>query len=481
MNRKGNLKADLSREEIPERPGIMARRTALEVFAGALEGGLDAHEEIRERARQFNLSKRDIDLIYQLTSGCIRRKATLDAIINAFLDKPVDTNPLKPELRNLLRLGIYQLIFCEGIPGRAAVNETVELAKEMGRERLSGMINGILRTILRETIFRDDDSLVPARNVVFIRLGRSAEFKRDILPDAEYDIADYLAGQYSYPAWLVRRWLDRFGQRCVMKLLVAGNEKPAIYLRPFMPKTDVKGLIELLVGEGVEASPSSSGLTVALSGDFNVGGLKALKRGYCLVQDDTAASVVPFLAPKTEGRSLDLCAAPGGKACQLAEMVGGQGQVIAVDIESKRLRALWENIKRLGLKNIEVVEADGRNLPDLGGLFDDVLVDAPCSNSAVLRRRIEARWRMDERSIRKLSLIQRELALSAARKLKIGGVMVYSTCTLEPEENRGVVDWLTSMQGESDVPVMRLEEDRLILPAPAGPDGGYMARLIRTG
>jgi len=451
-------------------PGIPARRAALEAVGEVLDGQGKLQEVLQQRAGVRRLSDRDRSLARELAAGCVRHLAVLDAVAQAFCRK--EWRRLHPAVKHLLRLGIYQLLFCDGIPARAAVNETVSLAHVLGQRRASGLVNAVLRAVEREVEFV---RRAPGerRNVLPCRPGRWAVFKRPVLPDPGRSRAALMAVQYSYPEWLVRRWLARYGPEKTRALCLAGNEEAPVFLRPH-PPLDVAGLIERLRDEGVEATASPSGRTAKLPPGVDTRRLRVLSDGLCLVQDDSAAAVAPFLAPEPGERVLDLCAAPGGKTCHLAALVGPDGEVVAVDHNARRLKRLLENVQRLGLANVATVEADGRSLPDLGGPFDRVLVDVPCSNTAVLRRRIEARWRVTERTLIELSRLQYELALAGAQCLKPGGALVYATCTMEPEENQHV---LTRLIGAG--PDLAMEGERQILPGAGGGDGVYMARLVR--
>ena len=477
------LRGEKSRDNSSD---LAARRVSLEVITRALSGGAKFQDVLHERADACRLSRRDRALAHELAAGCIRRLATLDAVIAAFCRK--ELRGVDAPVRHMLRLGAYQLLFCDGIPARAAVNETVELAHEVGRHRATGFINAVLRAIERDVEFVTRRPAA-GRRALLCRPGRWAVFKRGFLPDPKRSRAAYLAVQHSYPEWLIRRWLARYGPGRARELLLAGNEKAPVFLRPHPPAADGPRLIELLAGEGIEATMSASGRTVKLPPGVDTRSLNVLRDGVCLVQDDSAAAVVPFLAPERGSRVLDLCAAPGGKSCQLAAAVGREGQVVAVDSSGRRLERLVENVQRLGLSNVAVVEADGRSLPDLGGPFDYVLLDAPCSNTAVLRRRLEARWRVTESSLIELSCLQYELALSGARALKPGGKMVYCTCTMEPEENQNVLTQLIGAGGvpfsdhsgkeESSPAFLAMEQEQQLFPTPGGGDGVYMVRLIR--
>ena len=324
-----------------------SRRVAMEVLGRVLTSSARLQEMLPERAKVYRLSRRDEAFARELAAGCIRRLLTLDSVLEAFCA----WQSVEEAVRHILRLGLYQLMFCDGVPARAAVYESVELARKIGKARAASFLNAVLRAIARDMkITRAPGPKSPpdggqARRAIYCRPGKWATFNRDILPDPQQSDIAYLSRQLSYPEWLVRRWLTRYGRKKTWSLCEAGNEEPPIFLRPHAPKADCQKLIELLAQEGIKAEPSPSGRTVMLPTRVDTRTLKVLREGHCQVQDDSTAAVVTFLGPAKGARVLDLCAAPGGKTCQIAEMVGEEGQVIAVDDDAKRLRRLFENLE----------------------------------------------------------------------------------------------------------------------------------------
>jgi len=463
-------------EKQRERPCLGPRRIALETLGTVLATQKQAQEVLEAKLSRLHLGEEDRALARELVSGCVRRLATLDAVLGAYLARPVDS--LADSVRHLLRIGIYQLLFLDRIPPHAAVNETVALAAAIHQPAARGLVNAVMRQILREVEVRASAEGVAPRRAVPIRPGRWCVFARDILPAPEADRIAWLAAAYSFPAWLVQRWVARFGEEEARRLFIIANEAAPLFLRPRQGRADVASLMTRLAAAGVVATISPSGRTVRLDTRVNVAQLDVLREGLCLVQDDSAAAVVPALDLAPGHQALDLCAAPGGKACQMAEAVGEGGRVVAVDVNASRLQRLRENMERLGLYNIAIVVADATKLePALfHGKFDCVLVDVPCTNTGVLRRRVEARWRIQPADLQSLPVLQLALAKSGALALRPGGIMAYSTCSLEPEENEVVVRALLAA-----FPGLVLEREERILPALDGGDGVYFACLRLGG
>lgn len=451
--------------------GRSPRRLALRTLDAVFSGRRRARRMLDTLFGRHRLPVADRALIQELVGGCIRRKATLDAIVTAYASRPAAD--LDDTVRNILRLGVYQIVFMDRIPAHAAVNESVKLAAGSGHGRAKGFVNAVLRQISREVVFRDTAPPGLSRRVIPRRTGSSGEFARDVLPDPD-DRISFHAAAHSHPVWLVQRWLSAFGEERTVDILVADNEPGPVFLRPNTTRISIEELRERLGAQGVPAVPSPSGRTLRIEERVKVSALEVLREGLCLVQDDSAAGIVPQLEPEPGLHILDLCAAPGGKTCQIAESVGSAGRVVAVEVSAERAERINENARRLGLDNIQVVVADARELDlrDLHEPFDRVLVDVPCTNTGVLRRRVEARWRLRPEDLDDLPQLQFELARAGARALRPGGCIVYSTCSLETEENDDVAERLGD-----EIPSLRVEARALVFPQIGGGDGAYWARL----
>ena len=460
-----------ARDKKPQPDGPPPRRLALRTLDAVFSGRRRTRGTLDMLFRRHRPTAADRALIQELVSGCIRRKATLDAIITAYSSRPAAD--LDGIVRDILRLGVYQIVFMDRIPAHAAVNESVELAAGSGHGRAKGLVNAVLRQISREVLFHDTPPSGLSRRVIPRRTAGSCEFARDILPDPN-DKASFYAASHSHPSWLVQRWLSAFGEERTLGILLAGNVPGPVFLRPNSNRVSIDALRERLDAAGVPPSPSPSGRTLRLEERVNVSALEVLREGLCLVQDDSAAGVVPQMEPAPGLRVLDLCAAPGGKTCQIAESVGPGGRVVAVEVSAARAERINENTGRLGLDNIRVIVADARELDPrvIGEPFDRVLVDVPCTNTGVLRRRVEARWRLRPADLDDLPQLQFELARAGARALRPGGCIVYSTCSLEAEENNIVVERL-----RDEMPSLQVEAGALAFPQIGGGDGAFWARL----
>ena len=423
--------------------------------------------------RLGGLSDADRGLATDLTYGVIRRKATLDAVIVAYAAR--DLAQIDPVLRQILRLGLYQLIYQERIPAHAAVDESVRLTKPMGKARAAGFVNAVLRSVTRELTVEATAPVERPRHALIISASRCCVFRRPVLPSPEQETA-YLAAALSFPEWLIARWRKRFGAKTAHELLTVSNEPAPLFIRPNALKVTRDGLANALGEEGIIATPSPSGLTLAVPAHAKIEELPGFAEGWFMVQDDSSAAVAPFLDPRPGETLLDLCAAPGGKACHAAELMENRGRILAVDNDPRRLSMVNENALRLDIGVIAGAEGEGalfaRSHP---ASFDRVLLDAPCSNTGVLRRRVEVRWRLSDRVIADCARQQAVLLDAALHAVRPGGTVVYSTCSIEPEENEAVVRKALTRH-----PDCTRERSQQLLPAPDGGDGITMARIRRS-
>jgi len=390
-----------------------------------------------------HLRREDPPFVRELVMGVLRRRLTLDTILKAFLKRPLDG--LEPEVRAALRVGLQQLFFMDGVPPHAAVSETVSA---VGKASARAFINGVLRAVLRESNTvspeRDRGGASPTKRLE--RPGRSVSFfSRAVFPDPEQDRAAWLAAVHSHPPFLVRRWLDAVGEALTVERMQNANATPPFVLRPRAPRADAAALVDALRVDGVPAGvlPREHGADAVLVARGARGALsgKAFRGGLFSVQDVDQMDAAELLAPQPGEVIWDACAAPGGKTTQLAELVDGQGRVVATDSNADRVKRIADSVKRLGLQGVEPGVHDllsdqpppGR--PEAG--FDAILVDAPCSNSAVLSRRPEARWRLSEQTLAELVSLQERLLAAARQHLAPGGRLLWSVCSHEPEESLG--------------------------------------------
>lgn len=366
--------------------------------------------------KQSSLSPTDRALLNQLVYGTLRWRGRIDWHLGGALHRPL--HRMNPYLRNVLRLTLYQGLFLDRIPDYAAVNEGVELAKKYGRAPAAGLVNRIARKILKE---KDQCRY----------------------PDPEDDIATSLSVLWSHPVWLVRRWLDAYGKEEAEPLLRANNEEAPLILRANLLRGDRESLVETLRSSEWEALPtrwSSQGIRVKPGAPVDQ--LPGFRDGLFQVQGEASQLIAYLLEPKAGERVLDACAAPGGKATHIAELMGDRGDIIATDVSTRGLDKLKENIGRLGLRSIRPFRLD-QMLGLTGALavpYDRILVDAPCSGLGTLRSHPEAKWQRGEEDIQKLARLQGKILSRVSSYLKPGGILVYATCTLTPEENEQRVE-----------------------------------------
>ena len=399
-------------------------------------------------------TNRDVRFARQLVLGVVRWQKRLDWIIATCCARPVAQ--LAPWARHILRLGTYQLFWLDRVPQSAAVHTSVELAKHLTHQGIASLVNAVLRNLLRQR--------APV-----------------CYPDPRQTPTRYLAVYHSHPEWLVERWVGRWGREIAERVLVANNQ-PAelnIYLNRLRPSRALVAELDLVpVG-------SRPGFYRAVNGAALFGS-RAYQQGQFQVQDPNAGLAVALLNPQPGERLLDLCSAPGGKAVQAAIAMADRGWVVATDISLPRLKRVRENARRLRLHAIRPVARDGTT-PGCG-VFDRVLADVPCSATGVLGRRPDARWRRQPTELATLTARQQVLIQRAYEHLRPGGVLVYSTCSLEEEENEAIVERFLNQ-----TPTARLERadahfpaqpyaDRYVLTIPgqhAG-DGSFAARIRKV-
>lgn len=440
-----------------------AREVAFAVLNCYRESGDFVASQLDRECTAAALSPQDRGLAVELTHGVVRRQATLDAIITPCVSRSRDR--VEPELWTLLQLGAYQLLLLSSIPAHAAVNETVGLAARFGKRQWTGLLNGVLRAIGRIT--SDETVNAAAVDAVPLADGQFRRLSKPAFPDPSSDWPAYLSVAFSYPRWLIDRWSDRFAATDVERLAFWFNAPSPLYLRVNRLRAERQQVLDDLNAAGIEATAGRLPESIRLEARTRFGNLEGAKRGLYTLQDESAMSAVNLLDPQPGETVLDLCAAPGTKTTHIAERMGNTGRVVATDVQQDRLMRVIQNCERLGISIVEPtpIERDGKGIPK--GPFDAILIDAPCSNTGVLGKRPEARWRLSEKDLEELPELQTRLLRQATRRLKPGGRIVYSTCSIEPEENRAVVSAMTDLQ--------LIEEHQHMPGEPA--DGGYQALL----
>lgn len=406
----------------------------------------------------------DRRLLTQVVYGTLRMRGRLDWIICRTYKGNMDN--LDVTLRNILRVGLYQLLFMDRIPEFAVVDESVETAKGM-KPRGAGLVNAVLRTVLRQ---------------------------RDALsyPDRTEDPAGYISVFFSHPRWLVEKWIGMMGVEDTLELCRADNENPPLTVRVNRLKKTREVLLREFLKEGYEARPtafSSDGLTVRLPGPVRE--LRHFQEGDFQIQDEASQLITDLVEPEPGERIMDVCSGVGIKTTHLAERMRNQGRIVALDVNAAKGRALKGLAKRLGITILESRTGDARmELPkELRGIFDRVLVDAPCSGLGTLRRNPEIKWRMTPEEMKRFPPLQKGLLTQAVRCLKKGGILVYSTCTVAVEENDEVVQsFLAENRDVEQVKPPAAVDERLIddqgffrtFPHRHGTDGFFGALLRKA-
>ena len=423
---------------------------------------------------------RDRAFAMELVYGVLRRQETIDWRLEPALKKPLLRLPLMVQM--LLRMGMYQLVYMDRVPASAAVNESVNLAKankaQLGRD-WSGLVNAVLRTVMR----------LPERP----------------LPELQPDPAVALSIRYAVPQWLCTRWVEQMGVERAEAACQTVSAVPALTLRVNRQRVTRDAFLEQLIGAGIAARPTTvSPAGVILEEGRAVTTIPGFQEGLFYVEDEAAQLVPLLLDPQPDERILDVCAAPGGKATHLAELMSNRGQIVAMDRHAGRLQVLKENCQRLGVTIIAPVVGDARELgtvvarqktdPQIPspGVFDRILVDAPCSGIGVLRRHPDAKGKKDVGMFARHQTLQAEILKQASSVLRPGGVLVYSTCSTEPEETEEVIARFSRDHSEyvresivpwlhaSAVPFVTAQGSLCTMGNTLGMDGFYAVRLRKT-
>ena len=441
-----------------------ARETALRVIHAVSENGGYANILLAEELKKGDLSELDRRFATELVYGVVKAGDTLDWIIGRYVNKPV--KKMEPWARCILRLGMYQLFYLTKIPGSAAVNESVNLARRYGTRLKSsaGFINAVLRRASREP--------------------EAAAF-----PQGTGKATEYLSLKEMHPRWLVKHWIGLLGYEAAEKICRFDNEPAVLSVRTNTIKTDRDELMARLTDEGCTVEKSAlvpEGIKITAHGAMK--DIASLAEGLWQVQDESSMLVAQVLDPQPGDFVLDVCSAPGGKTTHLAQLMKNRGRIIAGDLYPARLEKVAENARRLGITIIETAAGDARCIGERYlRQADRVLVDAPCSGLGVLRRRPDARWRVTAEDMKGLPPLQLEILESAAQCVKQGGVLVYSTCTMEPAENAGVVEKFlaankdfTLVETGQYLPEQKRSSRMVqLLPHIDGTDGFFIARMER--
>ncbi|KOP82089.1 16S rRNA methyltransferase [Bacillus sp. FJAT-21945] len=437
------------------------RETALDLLETIEKNQAYSNLLLNNAIKKNEINQKDIGLLTELTYGTLQRRMSLDFYLEPFLN---GNKKVESWVKQLLRLTLYQMVYLDKIPDRAAIFEAVEIAKQKGHKGISGMVNGVLRNIQRQG-----------------------------LPSIETleDPIERLSIETSHPLWLVKRWVDQLGIEQAKQMCEINLTAPLQTARVNLTKISKEDCILKLNEEGfqVEASPVLPEAIKCYRG--NLANSVAFKEGYITIQDESSMLAAYALGAEVNERILDACAAPGGKSTHIAEKMQNTGQVISLDLHEHKVKLIKENATRLELTNIEPSALDSRKVQEHfeKESFDRILLDAPCSGLGVMRRKPDMKYTKKEEDLMQLSSIQLNLLKAVSPLLKKGGILVYSTCTVDREENQLVVE--SFLKNDVDFEEDLTIKDRMpaairplvngfelqILPQDIGSDGFYIACL----
>ncbi len=426
--------------------GILLAVTKEEEYSHiALSAVLDKYQYLTKQERSF---------ITRVSEGTLENMIELDYMINQFSNTKV--NKMKPVIRCILRMGVYQLKYMDSIPAPAACNEAVKLAEKKGFRNLKGFVNGVLRSISRN-------------------------LEKITYPDEKQQPLYAMSVRYSIPEWMLRQWSRDYGMEKAKAIAEAFRQKKGTAIRTNLTKTTPKLLQEALEKEGITVEPvrieeyPDFNCAMYISGYDYLAGIPQFAEGLFTVQDISSMLVTHAAAPKPGDYVIDVCAAPGGKSLHAAELMQGEGMVEARDLTNYKTGLIEENIDRCGMENIRAVQMDARVLDaDSVGKADLVIADLPCSGLGVLRKKTDIRYRMTEEKEKSLSALQREILSVVCQYVKTGGTLLYSTCTIDRMENEENTAWFLEQN-----PVFTLTMERQIFPDEGEGDGFYIAKFVR--
>ena len=423
------------------------RLTATKIIYNVAKNRAYSNVELAQILRKEKFSDLDRKFCTELVYGTIKAGKSLDWKISRYLKYPL--SKVDAKVLAVLRAGFYQIFFMDRVPNSAAVNESVELSKQFCGQWASKFINAVLRSAVREP------------------------HKSDFPTDND---VNSLALRSFHPVWLVKFFIEEFGLDAAIKILQFDNTDPPLCLRVNFLKTTREDVLNALKTFGINAEPSTFAPEgIICKGHGSLDKFKMLRAGLCQVQDESSMTAARLLNPAAGEFVRDCCAAPGGKATHLAELMQNRGRIIAADIHEHKIKHIRQNAERLGIKIIEPLLIDAKKIGEkFPEQADKVLVDAPCSGLGVLRRKADLRWKKNLAEISELPTLQGKILSGAAKALKRGGTLLYSTCTIARRENQDVVEKFLAANENFE-----LAEMQTLLPHVTNTDGFFSAKLIR--
>ncbi|TLS37318.1 16S rRNA (cytosine(967)-C(5))-methyltransferase RsmB [Pseudalkalibacillus caeni] len=443
------------------------REAALEIVEQINKNQAYSNILLNRTIEKYNLNRKDIGLLTEIVYGTIQRKRTIDFFLDAFLK---NKKKIETWVYSLLELSVYQMVYLDRVPDRAVIHEAVEIAKKKGHKGISGFVNGVLRSVQRKG--------VPSFSTI-------------------KDTAEKIAVEYSHPTWLVKRWIAQYGEEETINICKINLEPPQVTARVNTAKTSVGEVMAHLEEEGLTVERGDLSIDGIKIIDGYLPGTRAFKNGLVTIQDESSMLVARGLDIEPGMSVLDACAAPGGKTTHIAELMKNEGQVYSLDLHKHKVKLIKDQVKRLGLTNVETAALDSRKAGGFfqGTRFDRILVDAPCTGYGVIRRKPDIKWSKQEKDAEAISAVQKEILQTVSTLLKPGGKLLYSTCTIEEAENQRVIEAFLKENPEftQDRTLIERLPEKLghfvgnddgqvqILPHYFGTDGFYIACLTKKG
>jgi len=391
-----------------------AREIAVTTLGQVLDDGGYNNIVLNKNLKKYNkISPTDRAMVTELVNGTLRNLILIDHIIASHSKTPAK----KSFIKNVLRVSVYQIMFMDKVPVRAVCNEAVKLTKVKGLMGLSGYVNGVLRNV-----DRSKDSVE--------------------LPNRARDLAEHLSVKYSHPKWIVEYFLSFMDEESVENVCEGGNAVPSVTICVNSVNTDTDKLRKLLEAEGVEVHSADSQNALKIKGSGNVKNLNSFKNGLYHTMDINAMKAIDLIKPSSKDKIIDLCASPGGKSFYAAQLMGNEGEMLSLDIHEHKVELIKKGAKRLGLNMVKAGQNDATEFNlEYENRWDKVIVDAPCSGLGVLSKKPDARYKKSMDDIKALASIQRKMLETAAKYPKIGGKLLYSTCTISVLENENNLKW----------------------------------------
>lgn len=441
------------------------REVALDILLQIEKNQAYSNLLLNQSIKKENVNEKDVGLLTEIVYGTIQRKNTLDYYLTHFVKgglKKLDLWVLV-----LLRLSLYQIIYLDRVPERAVVHEAVELAKKKGHKGITAMVNGTLRSFLRQGI-------PPIESIK--------------------DPLEKLAIKYSHPKWLIERWVDQFGEEKMRNICEINSIPPEVTARVNRIKSSNREeVIESLQKEGISSELGELSKEAIKVKKGTLPNTSLYKDGLLTIQDESSMLVARALDPHPSMKVLDSCAAPGGKTTHIAEIMNNEGEIYALDLHEHKIKLINEQANRLNLSIIKTRATDSRKATEIfeNESFDRILVDAPCTGLGVIRRKPDIKWQKRPEEIERITTIQKDILASVASLLKKGGRLVYSTCSIDASENVQIVKWF--LEKHLDFQVDPSLEDRLpdkvkhlysegmvqLLPSDFNTDGFFIASLVK--